>query len=397
MTTDALRTDRPSRKELGRVLMDSGALSSDWKPTFAAVDRALFLPDLMWPYDMKARASVPADRREDPDAWYDAADSNVPIVTQWDDGAHLGPGPGKLSTSSSSMPSVVYSLLQDLEVEEGMRVLDVGTGTGETAGALAHRLGGENVTTIEVDASVSGVARERLCRHGLYPHVVVGDGFKGHRDAAPYDRILATVGVRSVPPVWIEQTRPGGAILAPWGTLYTNADAMVRLEVTGDEAVGPFTRSVEFMKLRAQRGPTVHHADYLSAGPLEDAEQTTTDITEGEFVTGRFSDLPFVLGLRVPQCRQSVADKRDGQRPVWFYGLADQSWACVMFQDGERHASVWQSGPRCLWDEVTDAYRWWKDQGSPELTRFGLTATAHGQRAWLDDPANETWHVRPPA
>ncbi|MBB1252860.1 methyltransferase domain-containing protein [Streptomyces sp. OF3] len=396
MTTDALRTDRPSRKDLGRFLSNSGVLSSDWAPTFAALDRALFLPGLMWPYDMGARASVPVHREHNADAWYEAADSDVPIVTQWDDGTHDGPGPGALPTSSSSMPSVVYSLLHDLDVEEGMRVLDVGTGTGETAGALAHRLGGENVTTIEVDPSVSATAHGRLSQVGLRPHVVVGDGFKGHRDTAPYDRILATVGIRSVPPNWIAQTRAGGVILAPWGTLYSNLDAMVRLKVTGDEAVGSFTRSVEFMKLRAQRGPEVHHSGYLSAGPLEGAERTTTDLTEEELIAGRFADLQFVLGLRVPQCRQSVADKRDGQRPVWFYGLADRSWACVMFRDGERHASVWQSGPRRLWDEVAAAYRWWRSQGSPELTRFGLTATESGQYVWLEDPANEPWPLDQP-
>jgi SAM-dependent methyltransferase len=279
-----------------------------------------------------------------------------------------------------------------------MRVLDVGTGTGETAGALTHRLGPGKVTTVEVDGTVSAAARERLCRHGLYPEVVVGDGFEGHSDSAPYDRVLATVGIRQVPPAWIAQTRPGGVILAPWGTCYGNGDAVVRLEAKGEVAVGAFTRSVEFMKLRAQRGPTVTHADYLASGPLEEAEQTTTTLTEAEFVTGQFTDLPFVLGLRVPQCRQAVAEKRGGARPVWFYGLADLSWACVMFRDGERHASVWQSGPRRLWDEVTDAHQWWKDRGSPDLTRFGLTAGAYGQHAWLDGPANESWPVpRSPA
>ncbi|MFH8775674.1 methyltransferase domain-containing protein [Streptomyces sp. NPDC017958] len=397
MTPGVLRTGRPSRNELGRALMESGALSSDWAPTFAAVDRAVFLPDLMWPYDMGIRASVPVDKREDPDAWYAAADSNVPIVTQWDDGAHLGRGPGKLSTSSSSMPSVVYTLLQDLGVEGGMRVLDVGTGTGETAGALTHRLGPRNVTTIEVDRAVSAMARDRLCRHGLYPGVVVGDGFEGHPDAAPYDRILVTVGVREVPPAWIKQTRLGGMILAPWGTSYGNADAVVRLEAKGEVATGPFIRSVEFMKLRAQRGPVIHHADHLSAGPLEDAEQTTTDLTAEEFVTGQFTDLPFVLGLRVPHCREAVADKREGARPVWFYSLSDLSWACVMFRDGERETSVWQSGPRRLWDEVTNAYQWWRDRGSPGVTRFGLTVDACGQQAWLDDPTNECWPVHHPA
>ncbi|MEU8974434.1 methyltransferase domain-containing protein [Streptomyces monashensis] len=392
MTADVLRTDRPGREELGRVLRALGALSSDWAPTFAAVDRAAFLPDLMWPYDLETRASATADKREDPDAWYAAADRNVPIVTQWDDGAHLGPGPGTLSTSSSSMPATVYLLLQDLAVEDGMRVLDVGTGTGETAGALTHRLGPGNVTTIEVDEFVSGAARERLCLHGLYPEVVVGDGFEGYADAAPYDRVLATVGVLEIPGAWVTQTRPGGIILAPFGTRYGNADAVVCLEVKGETATGHFTRRVEFMKLRTQRGLDIVADDYLSAGPLEGADRDRTSVTEGEFLPGQWSDLPFVLGLRVPACRHKVADKRDGARPVWFYSLSDLSWACVMFRDGRTEAEVWQSGPRRLWDEVSDAYHWWRGQGSPDVTRFGLTITPHGQHAWLDDP-EESWPV----
>ncbi|MFJ8494551.1 protein-L-isoaspartate O-methyltransferase [Streptomyces sp. NPDC094038] len=395
MTFGEVRGDRPGRKELGRALRESGALASDWVPTFAAVDRAVFLPDLMWLYDMAARASVAVDRREDPEAWYGAADSDVPVVTQWDDGVHRGVGPGMLSTSSSSMPSVVYSLLQDLDVDEGMRVLDVGTGTGETAGALTHRVGRGSVVTVEIDRVVSAQARERLCRHGLYPEVVVGDGGEGCPQRAPYDRVLATVGVRQVPGAWVEQTRVGGIVVAPWGTCYGNADAVLRLEVMrdGETACGGFTRSVEFMKLRAQRGPAVVHGEHVPPSALESAETSTTSVTEAEFVTGPFTDLPFVLGLRVPHCRQAVADKRGGARPVWFYGLSDRSWACVMFRDGEREAAVWQSGPRRLWDEVVGACEWWRVQGAPGVGRFGLTVTPYGQRAWLDGPEGESWPV----
>ncbi|MGW4907363.1 protein-L-isoaspartate O-methyltransferase family protein [Streptomyces sp. NPDC004270] len=395
MTLDEPRMDRPGRKELGRVLVECGALASEWVPTFAAVDRAVFLPDLMWPYDMAARASVPVDRRLDPDAWYAAADSDVPIVTQWDDGAHAAAAPGTLSTSSSSMPSVVYSLFQDLDVDEGMRVLDVGTGTGETAGALTHRVGRGGVVTIEVDRAVSVHARERLCRQGLYPEVVVGDGAAGYAEGAPYDRILATAGVREIPGAWVEQTRVGGIILAPWGTHYGNSDAVVRLEVMGDggTACGGFTRSVEFMKLRAQRGPVIVHGEHVPSGSLECAGICTTSLTEADFVTGAFTALPFVLGLRVPYCRQAVADKRGGARPVWFYGLSDASWACVMFRDGEGEATVWQSGPRRLWDEVVGAYEWWRGQGAPGVERFGLTITPYGHRAWLDGPEGESWVV----
>ncbi|WP_432094982.1 methyltransferase domain-containing protein [Streptomyces sp. bgisy100] len=391
MTRDSAQADRPSRTELGRVLVATGALSSDWAPTFAAVDRAAFLPDLMWPFDMDAGRSIALERTDDPDAWYAKADSNVPIVTQWDDGEHSGPEPGRVSTSSSSMPSVVYAMLRTLDVDQGMRVLDVGTGTGESAGALTHRLGHGNVTTIEVDPSVSRHARERLCAAGLYPEVVVGDGFRGHAVAAAYDRMLATVGVREIPGAWIEQTRRGGLVVAPWGTHYSNADAVVRLVVGDGEASGRFTRPVEFMKLRAQRLPSADHAEYVPAEAMEGADTSTTEITEAEFVHGRYTALPFALGLRVRGCVQSVADKRDGARPVWFYGLGDRSWACVMFRDGET-AHVWQSGSRRLWDEVEAAHRWWTGRGKPEHTRFGLTVTAGGQRAWLDDPA-DSWTV----
>ncbi|MFD9432615.1 methyltransferase domain-containing protein [Streptomyces sp. NPDC060002] len=392
MTLDSAQVDRPSRKELGRVLVETRALSSDWAPTFAAVDRAAFLPDLMWPFDMDTGRSVGVDRAGDPDAWYAAADSNAPIVTQWDDGKHSGSKPGRVSTSSSSMPSVVYAMLQTLEVDQAMRVLDAGTGTGETAGALTHRLGRRNVTTIEVDPSVSRQARERLRAAGLYPEVVVGDGFERHAAAAPYDRVLATVGVREIPGAWIEQTRRGGLIVAPWGTHYSNADAVTRLAVGAGEASGRFTRPVEFMKLRAQRLSLPKHGEYIPAEGMEGAHTSATEITEAEFVTGRYTALPFALGLRVRDCAQAAADKRDGARPVWFYGLDDRSWACVMFRDGEKEARVWQSGPRRLWDEVEAAYRWWVGRDKPGHTRFGLTVTAEGQRAWLDDPAR-SWPV----
>lgn len=392
MTFNAAQVDRPSRKELGRVLLETQSMTSDWAPTFAAVDRAAFLPDLMWPFEMEKGTSVPVDRTVDRDAWYAAADSNIPIVTQWDDGKHAGTEPGEVSTSSSSMPSVVYALLQTLNVEEHMRVLDVGTGTGETAGLLSYRCGRGRVTTVEVDRSVSLRARERLCAAGLYPEVVAGDGVMGYADTAPHDRILATVGLRKIPGAWIEQTRQGGLIVAPWGTHYSNADAVARLVVNKGVASGHFTRPVEFMKLRSQRLSRPEHHEYVPAGAMEGADTSTTAITEAEFVTGKYTALPFALGLRVRDCSQAVADKRDGARPVWLYGLSDRSWAVVMFRDGEKEACVWQSGPRRLWDEVEAAYRWWVEQGEPNHTRFGLTVTPGGQTAWLDSPLN-SWEL----
>lgn len=128
-----------------------------------------------------------------------------------------------MATSSSSQPTVVFQLLAALDADSGMRVQDAGTGTGtgETAGLLAHRCGAESVVTIDVDQAVSAAARDRLCRLGLYAEVLTGDALAGY-PARECDRLLCTVGARSIPRAWTEQIRPGGVITVPHGTHYSN-------------------------------------------------------------------------------------------------------------------------------------------------------------------------------
>lgn len=377
MTLDHEQKSRPST--LGRFLLDAGSLTPDWAPAFEAVPRSLFLPDLVWAHDMATGASRAIDRAEDQAAWLDAADANVPIVTQWDDGRHSGTEPGHVPTSSASMPSVVAEMLRDLDVRPGMSVLEVGTGTGWNAGLLAHRLGAENVTSIEVDGAVADEARKRLAAAGLNPTVVTGDGAVGFPGRAPYDRVIVTAGLRSIPAPLLQQIRPGGMLLAPWGTHFAHLDALVQLTVHQDgTASGPFLRPVEFMKLRAQRlVPPQHPQDFPG--------DATTTVTTVRPPLGTWEPFPFAAGLLLRDVTH-VTDRHGGDTAVWLYGLTDNSWSAVVFRDGATESTVYQSGPRRLWDELEDAYGWWEQQGRPGFNRFGLTVTPDGQRAWLDDP-----------
>ncbi len=388
MTLAPEQVERPGREELGHFLLKTRAMSPDWAPTFAAVDRARFLPTLMWPFDMAAGESVAISRADDPAAWYGYADQDIPIVTQWDDGRHRGTEPGTVSTSSSSMPSVVYRMLAALDVQPGMTALDVGTGTGETAGLLTHRLGPGRVTTADIDPVVSREARERLCTAGLYPHVIEGDGLKDDTSSGSVDRVLITCGIREFGDV-VAKVKSGGIIVAPWGTQYSNADAVARLIATDSTASGPFVRPAEFMKARDQRGLAIVHTEYVSS--VDEGDRSTSEVSENAFTAGKFDPSHFAVGLRVRDIRRAVADKRDGARPVWFYSLTDKSWACAMFRDGT-DTVVWQGGTRRLWDEVEAAFRWWLDQGRPGHERFGLTVGPEGQRAWLDTPRN-SWPI----
>ncbi|WP_329175179.1 methyltransferase domain-containing protein [Streptomyces sp. NBC_01477] len=201
------------------VLTQKVVLTSDWLPAYQRVPRHLFLPDTIWP----GRAGMNRQddrviRPEEPDVWWQAAYRDAPITTQWDDGAYTGPGKGKIPSSSSSMPTMVFSMLDALSVEDEDRVLEIGTGTGWNAALLCHRVGPENVVTVEVDEACAREARVRLQDVGFNPLAVVGDGARGYPQKAPYDRVIATCSVGSIPHAWVEQTKPGGVVVAPWGT-----------------------------------------------------------------------------------------------------------------------------------------------------------------------------------
>ncbi|MGW1779401.1 methyltransferase domain-containing protein [Streptomyces sp. NPDC002143] len=384
--------EEEGQSELGRSLLRRKALTSDWMPAFTAVPRSAFLPELIWPFDMDSGTTVAVDLRDEPGLWFSYAHADVPVVTQWDDGA--SDGRGQVPTSSASMPSVVFRMLRDLDVRTGQRILEIGTGTGWNAALLAHRVGGGNVVTVEVDADVAADARDRLARTQPSVTVLTRDGEQGDLPGGPYDRLIATAGVRRIPLAWIADVKPGGLILAPWGTHFTSLDAVARLRVgdDGTKASGSFTGPVEFMKLRGQRSPFAGHDVYVTDG-VTGADRSTTTVTEPELLgEGRFAAAPFAVGLRVRDCHHQPAEKRDGTRPCWFYGLTDRSWACVMFTDGRPEAQVWQAGPRRLWDEVAAALAWWRAAGEPGYERFGLTVTADGQQAWLDRPA-EAWDI----
>ncbi|MYZ35447.1 MULTISPECIES: methyltransferase domain-containing protein [unclassified Streptomyces] len=377
--------------ELARYLLELEVLTPEWAKVFRAVPRSLFLPDLFWAYDLTTGRSEPVDRREDPVGWEEAAYRDIPLVTQWDDGQHTGAEPGSAGTSSASMPSVVASMLCDLDVSDGMRVLEVGTGTGWNAGLLAHRLGGANVVSVEIDPAVAARASDALTRAGLTPLVVEGDGRDGWAAGAPYDRVIATAGVRALPPRWLEQTRPGGTILAPWGTHYSNQDALVRLTVGEDgRAVGPFLRMVEFMKLRDQRLDWNLFRGHVKEFP-GDADVSRTSVPLAD-LGDRYETPYFVTGLCVPDCAHVVNESDSGEAgdaKAWFFDFRSQSWAAVVFTPGAADATVYQSGARRLWDEVERALTWWIDRGRPEYDRFGLTVDRDGStRAWLDDPSD---------
>ncbi|MEV4096483.1 methyltransferase domain-containing protein [Streptosporangium saharense] len=377
-------TVEAGRRELRDLLVETGALAPDWEAAFEAVPRELFLPEVTWPDGGSA-----VFKADDPEGWRRWADANVPIATQWDDGRHTGTDPGQVASSSSSAPGLVFWMFAELSVFDEAKVLEIGTGTGWCAALLSARLGEANVTSVEIDEAVAEAARGALTSAGWHPRLVVGDGLLGWPDGAPYDRILVTAGVRNVPRAWIEQTRPGGVIVMPWGTHYTGQSAVARLVVNDDgTASGRFSWATRFMHVRSQRLEWPDHEDCLSPGEdwPDGTRRSTTGVPVAEVVDeSGYEAFDFVLGLLVPECARTYARSPQGVQTMWLYGLADRSWAAVYFDENSR---VYQGGPRGLWDEVEAAHRWWVERGRPGHEEFGLTVTADGrQEVWLGEPS----------
>ncbi|MFD0884551.1 methyltransferase domain-containing protein [Streptosporangium algeriense] len=364
-------------------------LTADWEAPLEAAPRRLFLPEVMWPSVEGERVVV--SRADDPEEWQRWAETDVPIVTQWDDGDHTGPERGTLASSSSSMPSLVFDMFTELSVVDGAKVLEIGTGTGWCAALLSARLGADNVVSIEVDTTVAESARRALAAAGWNPEVVTGDGLLGWPERAPYDRVLVTAAVQQVPRAWIEQTRPGGVIVLPWGTGYGRQNAVVRL-VVGDDgtASGHFSHPTWFMHIRSQRSARVRQSDYIPGDTWpDDTRRSDTGVPAAEVLDeSGGTAFGFVAGLLVPECVYTYGRSPQGTLAMWLYGLADRSWAAVFFDEENPSGSrVYQGGPRSLWDEVEVAHRWWAEQGRPGHEEFGLTVTADGrQEVWLGEP-----------
>jgi protein-L-isoaspartate(D-aspartate) O-methyltransferase len=120
-------------------------------------------------------------------------------------------------TSSSSQPAIMAIMLDQLDLAPGLRVLEIGAGTGYNAALMRHIVGRDGtVVSVDIDSEVAGQARDHLASAG-YPDVTVvaADGAAGYPPSAPYDRVIATVGVSDLAPPWLDQLSPDGRIVVP--------------------------------------------------------------------------------------------------------------------------------------------------------------------------------------
>ncbi len=131
-----------------------------------------------------------------------------------------------------SQPLVVGVMTQALRMEERMRVLEVGTGSGYQTAILSRLC--RRVYTIERYKRLMAQAEKRFTELGLTNITTrVGDGSKGWPEQAPIARIIVTAAAADVPPALADQLEEGGIMIVPVGDEYGNQQVL-RITRTAD-------------------------------------------------------------------------------------------------------------------------------------------------------------------
>ncbi len=152
-----------------------------------------------------------------------------------------------------SQPYIVALMSQQLNLEAGQKVLEIGTGSGYQTAVLAEM--GAEIYTVEIYQKLSERARRRLEELGYTDRVKfkVGDGSKGWPEREPFDRAIITAAVPAVPAPVKNQLKKGGLLVAPVGSRYSQ-----RLQVLQKEKSDNFREkeliSCRFVPLQGSGG-----------------------------------------------------------------------------------------------------------------------------------------------
>jgi protein-L-isoaspartate(D-aspartate) O-methyltransferase len=351
----------------------SVVLSAPLAEAFLNVPRHPFVPVF---YRRDGERFIPWRSTDaDADAWLAQVYADDSLITEVD-GVHAedaGPeGVAGVPTSSSTAPSLMADMLDALDVRNGARVLEIGTGTGYNAALLCWLAGAENVTTVDSSERLTTTARTRLTELGLAPAIRCRDGAEGVPSEAPFDRVIATCSVRRIPAAWFDQCAPGGLIVVPIkGALAGGMLAWLQKLPDGTAAGRIMHTPAAFMPLLS--GPQ---------GAAKIPESVDGEHRDSELSGSVLDDWTFSFFAQFHMTATTVRNyqrEASGAHVTTLFDPLDGSYARIADRESDPGATVVTSGPRDLWALIEKARDYWLSLNRPRREWFIIKATPDKQ------------------
>lgn len=131
-----------------------------------------------------------------------------------------------------SQPYVVALMSQLLDIKQGMKVLEIGTGSGYQAAVLQAM--GAKIYSVEIIPTLANRATGFFKKQKIPILVKNSDGYFGWQEYAPFDRIIITAAANHIPPPLLKQLKPGGKLIPPLGrTLFYQTLTLISLDEKG--------------------------------------------------------------------------------------------------------------------------------------------------------------------
>jgi protein-L-isoaspartate(D-aspartate) O-methyltransferase len=370
----------PYQDRLARTIQAANpALNASVIEAFRAVPRHPFV-EAYYLHDEAAGRLWTRRERDDSAAWYEQIYQDDALVTRVDQHGR--------TLSSSSQPSIMAAMLEALEVRPGMRVLEIGTGSGYNAALLAHLVGSPGlVTTMDLDTEVIERAQQCLPQVvGEGMTIVEADGALGYAPGAPYDRIIVTASVVQVPLAWLEQLASGGVLVGILQPRYARLGGLLWAQKCGEELQGKLLQPASFMSLRAadalKRSIRLDiHAPIFASFPC-DARLFPPQFlrTNHDFAFFLAYDLP---DLSVFRKDEAIFVSREAL-PEGYVVLREDSAFLVALR-GDRVIAC------ALWNRLVRAFSLWEHLERPVIAQYRFEMDKSDQALSLQTHLGRVW------
>lgn len=288
-------------------------------------------------------------------------------------------------SSSSSQPSVMAQMLEALEVQRGIRVLEIGTGTGYNAALLAHLTGSPAlVTTIDIQTHLVRQATrviEHLVGPGMFAHV--GDGYTLPEDAC-YERLIATAKAATVPDSWISQLVAGGKLVMNLGGHLAGGLLVAHKEDDGSMQGSFLPTNLSFMPMHSPAQPSpplFHHM-------AQHAITQVSPVDASEFSPMVFQQRDFRFFLQWV-CPTAVLEWWGEDQSTLLPVVFDQETLLTFAREPESTSwSLQTRGSAPLWHQVLQAYQAWRQAGSPTVCDYHLSISQQPHQKQLTFSSN---------